>query len=575
MATRVIGLDIGSRFVRGVVLEPRGRTFALIELVEEAIELPPVLEEPAAPPPPEGEDPTDVAAPPPEEAPDTRVWSEETEAAVRRLLDRPDMEEDIVLTAAPEGAFMITALDLPFRSDREVRAVLGPQLDGRVPGDVEELHLDYMLSGEQEGGQWRVFAGGIPRESMASLMEHWEDVDVDPRVIDVMPFPLVTAGEWLQPSTEKTFAYVDMGANYTRIIITHNGVVEIARTIPGGGDAMTDAIARAMDMDAPSAHDLKHAQPSLPALDDESPEARKLAEAIRSGIRSIVRDLRRTLAAHAAAHGRNAEHIYLSGGAFNLDGLQAHLQDELHVPTSILVFDRPEVNTIPGARAVSHRFVTALGLALRGVATNNASTFNLRHGPWAFKGAYAYITQRIPALAAMLFGLLMAFVFFMGARNGLLKAEFEAADDGLAEISRQVFGVELREPSLVTSRLARGVDGAGLHPSVSAYDIVVRVSKAAQTTVDAQMSIELTDIDVDMGRRQVRLSGTCESANAAETFGQNLGRDTCLRQVQRTNLTQRRNDSKFECSYTATVNCSAPPTEATTDGEASPEEVAP
>lgn len=575
MATRIIGLDIGSRFVRGVILEPRGRSFALVELIEEPIEQPPILEEPDAPPPPEGEDPFEEAAPPPAEAPDTRVWSEETEVAVRRLLERPGMEEDIVLTAAPEGTFMITALELPFRSDREIRAVLGPQLDGRLPSEVEELHLDYMVSGEHEGGQWRVYAGGIPRETMATLMEHWETVETDPRIIDVMPFPLLTAGEWLQPSGEKTLAYVDMGANYTRIIIAHKGVVEIARTIPGGGDAMTDAIARALNMDTPSADELKHAQAQLPALDDESPDAQQLAEAIRSGIRSIVRDLRRTLAAHAAAHGRNAEHVYVSGGAFNLDGLQTHLQEELQVPTSILAFDRPEVNTIPGARAVSHRFVTALGIALRGVGTNNASDFNLRHGPWAFKGAYAYITQRIPALATMLFGLLMAFIFFMSARNALLKAEFEAADDGLAEISRQLFGVELRDPSLVTSRLARGVDGPGLHPSVSAYDIVVRISKAAQSTVDAQNGIELTDIDVDMGRRQVRLSGVCESANAAEVFGQNLGRDSCLRQVQRTNLTQMRNDTKFECSYTATVNCSAPQTEPDDDAGASPEEVAP
>lgn len=571
MATRVIGLDIGTRYVRGVILESRARSIALAELVEEPIAtpeselLPPTPDAPDAPDEANSDSSTDETqhdaetTDGEEDALPARAWSPEIEAAVRRILERPDLEVDTVIAAAPEGVFMITALELPFQTDREVRAVLGPQLDGRLPGEIEELHLDYMVSGKNDEGLWRVFAGGISQEDMARLMGEWEGLERDPRVIDVMPFPLFTAGEWLQSSKERSVAYIDMGASFTRIIIAHNGLVEVARTIPGGGDAITATIARVFELPHEAAHELKHSQASVDGDAAEVPEAQRLSEAVREGLRPTIRDLRRTLTAHSAAHGRAVEQVYVSGGAFNLKGLVELVEQELYVPAEQLSFNREEVNTIPGARSVSHSFMTALGLALRGFPPPTTSTFNLRHGAWAFRGAYEYITQRLPALAVLTGVLLFALIFFTASRNSLLKAEFRAADDGLAEISRQVFGSEVRDPALVSSRLARGVEGSGLHPDISAYDVVVRLSKAAQVTVDAQMPIELGNLDVDMTRRQVRVSGVCDSANAAETFGQNLSKDSCLKSVQRTNLNQRRSDSKFEFSYTATVNCSTPP----------------
>lgn len=591
MATRVIGLDIGSKFVRGVILESKGRSFALVELIEEAIEAPvPATEEAATNPAsdtqgaPASADTSaddalhdDASHTPPvdEETTDPRLWSDSVEEAVRRILDRPEIEEYAVITAAPEGSFMMTAIELPFSGDREIRAVLAPQLDGRLPSDVEDLHLDHMVSGKTNEGQTRIFAGGIPQEQMALLMSHWSDVAVDPRIIDVMPFPLFTAGEWLHSSEEKSIAYVDMGANFTRIVIAHNQLAEVTRTIPGGGEAMATAIARSLNLSDEAARERQFAHKQFD-LQDDDPDTQRINDALRAGLRPIIRDLRRTLAAHAATHGRSVEHVYLSGGSFNMQGLQDYVAAELGITAETLTFNRAEVNTIPGAKALSHRFITALGLALRGVNVTPASDFDLRHGAWAFRGAYEYITQRIPALAMMFVGILSAFIFYMGARNSLLKAEYQAADDGLAAISRQVFGSELRDPELVRSRLSRGVDGVGLHPSVSAYDMIVRVSQAAQATVDARSPVELTDIDVDMSRRQIRLSGVCDSANAAETFGQNLAKDNCIRQVQRSNLTQRRSDSKFEFSYTTVVNCSAPPTAETADAsEDAAEEVEP
>lgn len=596
MAARVLGLDISERHVRGVVLEVHGRNIRLAQLIEEPIRkdedlsaspstssstatpsstetlsLTPDTDaaseapEDASASPLDADDATsqemdpesEETAPVPVLSPIARsAWDDATRQTVHRILHQSDLEIDAVVCAAPEGAFMYTLLELPFNADREIRGILGPQLDDKLPGETEELHFDYMIAGPKQENGWRMYAGGIAEEEMAQVLAQWEAAGADPRIIDVLPFPLYTAGEWLASSKERTIAYMDMGSTVTRILIAHNGTIEIARTIPGGSDAIDEAVATAFNLPLDLAHVYAH-PPQLDAQTEEEYTTR-LNEALDQGLRSTIRDLRRTLAAHGARAGHNVEQIYVSGSAFDQQEVQKFLTNALQLPLEPLKFDRAEVNTIADARRVSHRFIMALGLALRMTSVAPHSGFNLRTGRWAFRGAYAYITQRIPALLMLAGVLLFSLFFFVFARNALLKAEFEAADDGLAEVSKQVLGVAVRDPDLVTARLGKGVEGAGLHPDISAYEIAVRISNAATSTVDNRNPLTLENIDVDMSRRQVRVSGIVDSANGAETFGRFLRNDNCLKSVERNNLSQRRADSQFDFSYTATVRCTLP-----------------
>lgn len=553
----MVGFDIGARHVRAAVLETSLRGFSVVELIEERI-LAPAPELRLANP-AEGqaisEGATDAPPEAVEEAPAPLVSAAVVEA-IQRILQRPGFEHDALSATLPEGLFAMTALELPFSGDKEIRAVLAPQLDGKLAGDVDELHLDYMRSGKLATGGWRIFAGGVGHDAMSELLMHWEDAGASPRVLEVQPFNLFTASEWaLGSSAEQARAIIDLGANFTRVIIARRGEVEIARVIPGGAEDLTQRLAQALSLDEDAAREIKHQQVHLLADESASADAQKLRQLAEESLRPLTRDLRRTLAAHASTSETPVAEIYICGGGAALQGMEAWLSQSLGAPVQRIVLQREELRALPNVQAIGHRFVGALGAALRLTSTTPTSTFNLRRGPWAFRGAYEYITSRLPALAMMAAMLILSFAFFMFARNALMKAEFAATEAGLAELSRQVLGAEVTDPMLVRARIERGVDGPGLHPEVSAYDMVVRVSKAAQTTVDGQMPMELTAIDIDMTRRQAKVTGVCDSANIAETFGRNLGQDSCLQNVQRSSLTQRSSDSKFEFSFSATVNC--------------------
>lgn len=566
MATRVVGFDIGSRHVRAVVLETSLRGFSVVELVEERITAPAYddvrLVDPDTAP---EENPTEVPSDTDEPIREPLLHPGAMDA-IQRILQRPGFEFDAVFATTPEGSFYTTAIELPpaVADDKKIRAILPAQLDGKLPEDVDELHFDYMRAGKTAQNMWRVYAGGISHERMGEFVSEWEEVGLSPRVVDVQPFPLFTVSEWLLGPSTDARATIDIGAEYTRVIITRAGSIELARVLQGGSEAVTRAIATALQISEDDAREIKHRDVQLRTEDTEelSDEARALNDAAIDGLRNIVRDLRRTFTAHAATAAGPVASAYVCGAGAALKGLNEALSSALSAPVSTLPAKKDELSRLPNIQTLAPRFATAMGVALRGTSVSPASTFNLRRGQWAFRGAYEYITSRLPALLAMGGALILSLAFFLFARSALLKAEFNAVDDALAELSRQVLGAEFRDPDLVQTRLNRGVEGHGLHPELSAYDIVVRVSKAAQVTVDSQMPMEITGVDVDMSRRQAKVSGVCDSANIAESFGRNLQGDTCLQNVQRSSLTQRSSDSRFEFSFTATVNCRA--TEAST-----------
>ena len=586
MATRITGLDIGSTAVRAVVLDAGFRGFELIEAVEERLVLPTDTPgdaprsatepqpDPSATVPLTGLEATPASDPsashdaPPDVTSDGAAAVDDGEQplislaareAIARLRDRGLLQSDVVVMTIGEESFYLTTLDLPFSGAREISAVLMPQLDGRLPEDVEDLHLDFMLVGKQPSGEHRLYAGGIQHSEMQRWMGLWQELGVDPRIVDVSPFHLFTAASWLAPGAPgEATAMLDLGGQFSRLVIYRDGRLELARTIHAGGDLITDEIAREFNLTPARAREGKHREAfvdAIPEGEELSDDARRAADACRRGLRPVIRDVRRTLQAHATETGTPVTRLLLSGGGSALGGLAEHLTQQLGVPTERVPLDRPELAAVPAFQELGHRFVTALGLALRGTSWQGGSGFNLRRAPYEFAGAYEYLTQRLPNLLGLAALVLATFVFFLFGRMALLKAEYRAVDDALAQVTREVFGSEVRDPDAVRSRLRRGTEAPALLPEHSAYDILAELSHAAGDARAEGHEITLTSLDVDLSRRVLRVTGTCNSAQAAEQYRALVEATPCAQRVRRTALSERSGSSDFTFTLEGEASC--------------------
>src|SRR5207237_3115640 len=88
-----------------------------------------------------------------------------------------------------------------------------------------------------------------------------EDAGLRVAMVDVIPFGLVRAlaqpGGDVLGSTGRAEAIVCVGAGVTNVVVHENGVPRFVRVLLVGGDDITDAIARDLDVDPDVAEDLK------------------------------------------------------------------------------------------------------------------------------------------------------------------------------------------------------------------------------------------------------------------------------------------------------------------------------
>ncbi len=566
MASRVVGLDIGELSVKAVVLETALKTFELVEVVEEAIgppppapgaagdELPPDAETPAA-----GVEAIDE----PDDEAQALGLKQRTLQALHRLAARGVFEADAIVTSAPLAETYLTQITLPFHGVREIEAVLVPQLEGRLPTEVDELHLDFMRGGLAPNGEHRVFAAGIAPARLAIALADLLESGVDPKIVDLSPFHLMTAGRALAPELDGPVAIVDIGAEQTAVVVYKGDELQYARSFSGGGERVTSALGDMFGLDPATARAGKHREGFI---DQTAPDAKQptgtdavdIAAACRAATRPIVRQVRRTLHAHATESGEAVDRVYLCGGGALLPGLVEYMGLSLGVETSLLPLDADGLQTLPGFADVGHRFVTALGLALRATSAVKGSAFNFRHGEFSFKGSHEYLRSRVPQLAFGVVTLaLLSLVFGLG-RLSALGAEARAVDDAIGAMSEQVFGEAITDGGEVRRRFLRGSVRPGFLPDVTAGELFAEVANRVVDTQDLGYEVTWTEIEVDMERRIFVIEGQADSAESVDTFEVQLAEAECLRDISRNDLSQRHGREGFTFAVQGVATCEPP-----------------
>lgn len=565
---RVVGLDIGRFSVKAVVLETSMRAFELIEVVEEPIvraapdgddgEHAPGETQPTGHPAAEASAPEPVASDDEDDA--FRGLDPAALAALERLRDRGLFEADAIYTQLRPSDVLLTKVALPFSQPREIAAVLAPQLEGRVPAEVDELSIDFMRGGRLPSGEYAVYAAGVDPARLAIVLAELAGVGVDPRVLDVPPFPLMTAARTLvtEPITGP-IAVVDIGAETTGVIIFDGADLQYARTFPGGGERATAALAAVFGLDADTAREGKHREGFLDASlpESEGPtgqDATDVSNACREASKGLVRQLRRTLHAHATEWGVGVSRVYLCGGGSMLPGLVDYVGQSLGVDTRPLPYDAPAV-ALGGFAEVGPRFASALGLALRGTTAPKGSEMNARVGDFSFRGSYEYVRQRAPQIALGLVAIAALGLAFAFGRIASLKAESSALDTALAEATLSVFGESVTEPNAIQSRFRLGAVRPSFLPERSAYAVFVSILSTVGDTVDLGYEVTASDVEVDMERRIFRVEGAADSAESVDTFEAELGALDCLRDIERNDLSQRRGTEGFTFALQGEVRC--------------------
>ncbi|MFC0680721.1 type IV pilus assembly protein PilM [Lysobacter korlensis] len=347
MATHIVGVDIGSTSLRAVELEGPGKArpvltrYHEVPLPEGAVKRGEVLE-------------VNTVA-----AAFKQLWAEGAFAGKKVVLGiggQSVISRDLTVPSMP--------LD-------QIRESLQFHAQDLIPVPVEEAVLDFYPIASEPGDGPPMVRGlliAAIKQAVTSNLTAAMEAGLNPVQMDLIPFALTRAVA-ASGGDGTAVAHIDVGANTTNIIICIGGVPQFVRIIPAGGDDVTRALMRRLELPREHAEDLKL---RLGLSAGSTPEEHAAAEVIYGSVGELLTSVRNTLAYFSAHSPARLDTIVLSGGGSRLAGFGKATGDMTR--TTVVPAEpgrkisiAPRIAKSADAETVE-RYSVALGLALGSAA---------------------------------------------------------------------------------------------------------------------------------------------------------------------------------------------------------------
>jgi type IV pilus assembly protein PilM len=576
MAHRICGIDIGDHSIKAVLFETKLRSSQVVAYEELPVGGRITGPEEAPPPPPAPEN--DVAAdeqlpaaqqeadaPEPSQEgegestrqtrPTSSLLSLQQQAQLRRVLRDPRFRADTMIMAVPGSVTLTRYLSFPFTDPRKISPVVGYELEGQIPYDIDEVVFDHLiLESKRPGGQpqARVLVAAASYDLIESFLADLKKTGADPDLLTVAPvtYGYLAPAREEEPESDELTAVIDMGHRHTNLCLVERGKPIFVRTLSRGGAHLTEAIARDLNVSAREAEAIKHQRGFVPD-GGELDHSDGVGQAISKALHLWDLGVRQSLAAIRSDLDRSPSKVVLCGGASRLEGLERHVAG---------LFGLAE-NVVSRAERVSPEGLgpeAALAAGLCHVATaRKREILDLRRGslaPSSKKSLFREKALAFAVFAVVALGLLVANGW---AKLHRLEKEEVLLTGALAEQTERVLGRSMTNPILVLKRIRRlrrrkGATGLPI-PNSSAYAIVSEISR--KTPSKDEITLDVRKLDIR--ERKITLKGTAGSATEVEEFVKALGDIKCFEKVQPGTTTEIGTGEETRSEFTINIvsNC--------------------
>ena len=300
---RTVGLDIGSGYVKLVVMEhgknrPRILKAAATPLVPDAIV--------------EGEvmDPTLVAS------------------TTRALFESASISGKKVVTGVGGRDVIIKRIQMDRMKEAEAREVIRWEAEQHVPFDMESVELDFqILDPLDEGLQMTVLLVAAKRELIENKVALLADAGLDAEAIDIEAFALHNAFELNYPEAMSgVVGFVNIGHENTNVNLLEDGVPVLTRDLAFGTRRLRESLQRECGLTAEAAEDVLEGRTSDPELEEFIAER---ADEIALGVERAAAFL------HASTTQDGLSRVYVCGGGARVLRMAEALADRLQVAAEI------------------------------------------------------------------------------------------------------------------------------------------------------------------------------------------------------------------------------------------------
>ncbi len=348
----IVGLDIGTHSIKLVRLKKGKKGFELLNF--------------------------GIMPLPPETIVDETIEKPEVvTAAIKNLLKMEKIKTKDVVIAVSGQSLVIKKINVPKMTEDELAESIRVEAEQYLPFDIEEVNVDFQIIKEitsekgekEEEGEPKttmdVLLVAVRKEMIGDRRKPILDAGLKPVIIDLDVFAIENGYElnYGVPHGE-VVALIDMGATFTNVNILVDGVTEVTRDIPGGGNRINHELQKNFNTDHEGAEKLKM------GIGLNGVSEKDVANTITTVLGELSHEINKMFHDFIKSTEKNINRVILSGGCARIPGIEKILTENFDIPTEIMdpyknikvnpkIFDPQYIQDMAPLAAIS------IGLAMR------------------------------------------------------------------------------------------------------------------------------------------------------------------------------------------------------------------
>ncbi len=251
--------------------------------------------------------------------------------------------------AVAGGSVVVRPVRIPLMAEATLRKSMKLEAGRYVPSSSDDSFVEFEILGEAEDGQMDVLVVAAPRDIVETRLEVCESAGLEVESVDIEAFAIYRSIVEADPSrdwSDKTVAVIDIGASSTNVSVVHNGLFAMSRTIPNGGQVLTDALKNYFKLSDEDAESGKAQLDFRELTSDGAPKENPPLRILQPQVDDLVREIRRSLNYYQSqqqdAKKSSVDSLLLTGGGAKLQGLGDYIGHKLGIETlSLDVFQNP------------------------------------------------------------------------------------------------------------------------------------------------------------------------------------------------------------------------------------------
>ena len=295
------------------------------------------------------------------------VEPEAVAASVRRVLSHSGFRGADVVTSLAGSAVIAKQVTMPMMTDDELAGAIEWEAGHYIPFDIQDVTLDFLplkTTVDATGRSSRdVLLVAAKRQRVAEYADVVARAGRRVVVVDLDAFALQNAYEANYGQSPSVVVLINAGASAINVNIVSGERSLFTRDVSVGGDAYTEAIARALNVPFELAERAKRGVP-VPGVPTD--EVDRILHQITD---DIVLELQKTFDFYrASAESDTIDRILISGGSAATRGLVEAISDRFGAAVDLFdPFSRIDISPAlaADAAAMASTAAVAVGLALR------------------------------------------------------------------------------------------------------------------------------------------------------------------------------------------------------------------